>query len=183
MLINRKFKLLLTMVLSGVFFFQGCSTIFQGTAQKIPVTCEPSGVKVVVDGKVMGNTPLILKLKKKKDHLIRLEKEGYEPVEIRVIRRGNFLLSLLGNYFLGGTLGTYAWARIADDWKSLYIGMFLGWGALFLVDVVSGANYSLTPGDLTFSMTRKEEYSQSRIMRVRIVVLPDTKWIKVICSD
>ena len=64
--LQRKTKIILALIISSVFLFQNCATIFSGfrTSQKIPVTSNPSGAKIIVDGEERGYTPLNLKLKK-----------------------------------------------------------------------------------------------------------------------
>ncbi|MEW5900761.1 MAG: PEGA domain-containing protein [Acidobacteriota bacterium] len=56
--------------------FEHCATIISGTRQQIPVTSNPSGAKISVDGVEAGEAPLLLTLKKKGTHTIRIEKDG-----------------------------------------------------------------------------------------------------------
>ena len=78
-------QIFLAFFVSSVFLFQNCTTISRGTSQEIPVTSNPVGAKIIVDGKELGYTPLNLKLKRKKGHIIRIEKQGYNPLEIKII--------------------------------------------------------------------------------------------------
>ena len=82
MLLKGKTKIFLALLISCVFFFQGCMTIIRGSSQGIPVTSAPMGAKIIVDGEEIGNTPLNLRLKRKRSYVIRIEKQGYNPVEI-----------------------------------------------------------------------------------------------------
>ena len=102
MTIQRKTKSILALIVSSVFFFQNCATIIRGTSQKIPVTSNPTGAKIIVDGEEMGYAPLNLKLKRKKSHVIRIEKQGYNPLEIRTTRKTSAGLSVFANIFWGG---------------------------------------------------------------------------------
>lgn len=116
MIIKRKTQIILALLISSVFLFQNCVTLISGTSQKIPVTSSPSGAKIIVDGEETGHAPMVLKLKrKKKSHIIRVEKPGYNPVEIRITQKTSAelsMLSILGNAVYGG-LGFYGGALAA----------------------------------------------------------------------
>ena len=86
MIIKRKTQIFLALLVLNVFLFQSCATIGRGTYQKIPVTSNPSGAKVIVEEEEMGYTPLNLTLKRKKGHIIRIERQGYNPVVINTTR-------------------------------------------------------------------------------------------------
>src|SRR5512138_723566 len=77
--------ILLVHVLS-VLLFQNCLTITKGASQRIPVTSNLIGAKVFVDGKEIGATPTYVVLKKNGDHLIRVERQGYETVTLAMNR-------------------------------------------------------------------------------------------------
>jgi hypothetical protein len=49
------------------------------------------------EGTYQGEAPLSLKLAKEPPHVIRIEKDGYRPVEIRVKKRKPWLPIILGN--------------------------------------------------------------------------------------
>ncbi len=53
MIIKRKTQIILALMVMNVFLFQSCMTIMRGTSKKIPVTSNPSGAKIIVDGKEM----------------------------------------------------------------------------------------------------------------------------------
>lgn len=184
---KRQNALLVGSVIASLFLCQNCATIFNGTTQKIPVTSTPSGVRVLVNGELRGHAPLVLKLKKKKGHVVRLEKKGYVPVEMRLMRRSDLLPSVAGNFFLGG-LGT-SWLLNLSSSVSMdisgearYLIMFAGWGAAVMVDVLTGAAYKLVPDHLILNLSRKKE-GVSRSMRVRVERAGDTEWIQVHCAE
>jgi len=80
-----------------VFSLQGCMTIVGQKRQFVSVTAGPAGARVLVDGAYQGETPLNLKLAKKPPHVIRIEKEGYRPVEIRLRKQKLWLPIIFGN--------------------------------------------------------------------------------------
>ncbi|NIO48916.1 MAG: PEGA domain-containing protein [Candidatus Aminicenantes bacterium] len=105
MIIKRKKQIISALIVTSVFLFQSCLTISSGfrTSQKIPVTSNPSGARIIVDGKEVGNAPLELKLEKRKNHTIRIEKQGYNPLEIKITRKIQGLLpSIFINFLTGG---------------------------------------------------------------------------------
>ena len=57
----------------------GCATLIQGTSQQIPVTSTPAGAEVTVNGRPIGQTPLVLDLKRKQPATITLKVEGFNP--------------------------------------------------------------------------------------------------------
>ena len=96
----------------------GCATIVKGTTQQIPITSDPLAADIVVDGNLVGQTPTSVSLKRKNDHLLTIQKAGYQPKAVAVVRN------------VGGAV-----------WGNIIAGGLIGWG----VDAVSGAQYNLVP--------------------------------------
>lgn len=71
----------------SLFSLQNCVTMLGKKTQGVTVTARPAGARVFVDGTYEGVTPLGLRLGKKPPHVVRIEKEGYRPVEIRLQKR------------------------------------------------------------------------------------------------
>jgi hypothetical protein len=76
------FKLIAGLVVI-IFFGQSCAVIGP-KYQKVPVTSNPPQAKITVDNKLVGQTPVNIKLRRNEEHLIRIEMDGYEPAEIVV---------------------------------------------------------------------------------------------------
>ncbi|HSA96237.1 MAG TPA: PEGA domain-containing protein [Acidobacteriota bacterium] len=93
----RRSTSLLLIVFWLAFSLQGCMTLIGRKAQHVTFTARPAGARVLVDGKFEGITPLALRLAKKPPHVIRIEKDGYRPVEIRLNRKTLWFPILLGN--------------------------------------------------------------------------------------
>lgn len=96
----------------------GCATVVKGSTQKVPISSEPSSADVLVDGNLMGQTPTTLVLKRKNDHLITVQRQGYQSRSVAVVKN------------VGGAV-----------WGNILAGGLIGWG----VDAVSGAQYNLVP--------------------------------------
>jgi len=201
MITQRKTQIILALMVTSVFLFQNCATIISGTSQKIPVTSNPSGAKIIVDGKVMGYTPLQLKLKKKKSYTIQIEKQGYNPLEIRITRKtsGSLAISILGNVFFG-CLGMVVGLALAEGisgedfdlwygdypWQTivgLIAGGVYGWGGSIYKDFKSGANYKLSPKELNVTLSKIEGSPQPNLILLDAEHFKNIKWIRIKCAD
>ncbi|MBI5769360.1 MAG: PEGA domain-containing protein [Verrucomicrobia bacterium] len=96
----------------------GCASIVKGTTQEIPIASEPAGARVSVDGNPAGTTPTKAVLSRKQNHMVTLEKEGYETENVAVTKS------------IGGAVA-----------GNIIAGGLVGWG----VDAMTGAQYNLHP--------------------------------------
>ena len=96
----------------------GCATVIKGSHQTVPMASVPPGADVLVDGTLVGQTPLKVEMKRKHDHLVTIQKTGYKPESIAVVKD------------VGGAV-----------WGNIIAGGLIGWG----VDASTGAQYNLTP--------------------------------------
>jgi len=110
----------------------GCATIVKGTTQAIPVSSEPTGARVSVDGSAYGTTPTTVTLSRKANHMVTIEKEGFQSESVAVTK--SMSAAVAGNIIAGG---------------------LVGWG----VDAVSGAQYNLNPSTIN---VRLQPTSESR---------------------
>lgn len=99
----------------------GCATIVKGTTQAIPVSSEPTGARVSVDGSAHGTTPTTVTLSRKANHMVTIEKKGFQSESVAVTK--SMSAAVAGNIIAGG---------------------LVGWG----VDAVSGAQYNLNPSTI-----------------------------------
>jgi hypothetical protein len=135
-------------------------------AQKIPVTSQPPGAKIIADGKDIGYAPLGLKLKKKAVHLIRMEKGGCNPVEIKIERKksGIGALAIAGDFLsglaAGGAVHDVVWqasGRPDEEMRlpaDFWLGCLAGWIGFGILDGSSSARYALTPRELTVDQNK-----------------------------
>ena len=186
MIIQRKARILMALLVMSVFIFQSCMTIMRGTYKKIPVTSIPSGAKIIVDGKEMGYAPLNLKLKRKSSHIIRIERQGYHTQEIQVARKCSLLMTLLGNYFLGATVGALVTNLFISETEGdtpFLIGGLLGFGVHIITDFSTGATYDLLPKALVITLLQKEEKAKSNIILIDAEQFQKIKWIRIKCDN
>lgn len=67
-----------------VFTLEGCATIFSGSYDEVDLSSEPSGAKILVNGKDEGNTPMTVRLKKSKEYTIEFVKDGFQTKSLRM---------------------------------------------------------------------------------------------------
>lgn len=87
-----------------VVALSGCATITGGTGpQKIKVASNPPGATVIVDGQPCAMTPAVVRLDRKVEHQILLEKDGYMLAEADLKPKVNPWI--FGNLVVGGLIG------------------------------------------------------------------------------
>jgi len=72
------------MLLIFIFTLEGCATIFSGSYDDVDLSSEPSGAKILVNGKDEGNTPMTVRLKKSKEYTIEFVKDGFQTKSLRM---------------------------------------------------------------------------------------------------
>lgn len=132
----------------------GCATIMHGTAQKIGISSAPSGARVAVDNRDFGVTPLFAELKRGDDHIVRIELDGYQKVELTV------------------TKSVSGWV-----WGNILIGGLIG----LAIDAASGGLYDLSPEQLNAELKKQGVGAtmEDGSLCLITVLHPDPSWKKV----
>lgn len=78
-------KKLLPVLFFLVFFAFGCETVV--LRQEIPVTTNPMGARIYVNGQPRGQTPGEVSLERNKNHVITLVKDGYRQEDVVIQRQ------------------------------------------------------------------------------------------------
>jgi len=93
---------LLTAILAS-----GCASVTRGTSDTLIVNSDPTGALVELSNGLMGKTPATFKLPRKSTLVVKISKEGYEPVDVNVTPQiaGAGSAGMVGNVFLGGIIG------------------------------------------------------------------------------
>ncbi|RIZ72063.1 MAG: PEGA domain-containing protein [Methylococcales bacterium] len=133
----------------------GCATIIDGTKQKVSFSSNPSHAEIIVDGKVLGTTPLTQDLSKKTEHSVTLNLSGYHPYEVKLTKKVN------------------SWV-----WGNLVFGGLIGLG----VDALTGGLYELTPSQINADLKVKGYSSNSvvdKTLYVTVTLHPDSSWKKI----
>lgn len=111
------------------FFVSSCATIFKGSSAEVRVNSSPSGADVYINEMDRGQTPLSLNLARNDNYVLHFKKDGYEDVRVEVRKKFDGATTIIGNLFSWWLLGV-------------------------VVDVASGAAYSLTPADVNGNMEK-----------------------------
>ena len=106
----------------------GCATLMCGTSQNVPVSSNPAGATLQVDGSGSFTTPATLRLERKRDHILVFTKDGYEEQSFT-------LLHVIGGAVCGNIL----------------LGGLIGW----FVDALTGAQYRLAPAKVHVELKKR----------------------------
>ncbi len=132
----------------------GCATIMHGTTQSVGISSNPSGATVTVNGMAYGRTPVIADLKRKDNHIVRLELSGYKPYETTLTR------------------STSGWV-----WGNIVIGGLVG----LVIDAVGGGLYKLTPEQVSAQLEKGRVASAPNgdSLYIDVALGSDPAWEKV----
>ena len=75
----------------------------RGSKQWVLINSNPTGATATIDGATKIQTPGQVKLKRGKDHVVVVEKEGYEPQQALIDH--DMSGWIFGNILLGGLIG------------------------------------------------------------------------------
>jgi hypothetical protein len=131
-----------------------CASIMHGAHQDVGISSSPTGAAVKIDNLSSGNTPVIAKLSRKDNHVVRIEMAGYQPIDLTLTRSVSGWV--WGNVVFGGLIG-------------------------LAVDAIDGGMYKLSPEQLTASLATKNASVQTvgDGIYVLAVLRPEADWAKV----
>ncbi|HRD01786.1 MAG TPA: PEGA domain-containing protein [Candidatus Saccharicenans sp.] len=195
---RRQLSFLLAVTLTAALVVSwSCRSINQDIFQNIPATSQPTGVNVLVDGKLVGKTPINLKLDKESVHTVRFEAEGYRPVEIQITqRRPPMVETMLSNLWLIPVGGAVIGSPIYLIWRGA-TGKFeeLGeWGratasavAGGLISWIVGSNLDrnqpassiLEPQTLHIQMEKVLTGEEADVIQIERENLQQIRWIRI----
>lgn len=133
----------------------GCATIMQGSKQQVSVTSTPSGASVTVDGVENGTTPVVLSLKRKDNHVVRIAAPGYQPYEVALSRSVSGWVA--GNIVFGGIIG-------------------------LVVDASTGGMYKLSPEQIEANLgggASASAETRGDALYVAVVLQADPSWERI----
>jgi hypothetical protein len=132
-----------------------CASIIHGTHQDVGITSEPTGAAVTIDNLHSGNTPVIAKLTRKDNHIVRIELPGYQPIDLTLTR----------------SVSGWVWGNIA-------VGGLIG----LAVDAIDGGMYKLSPDQLSATLSAGSRASVSKTsdgICLIAVLKPENDWVKI----
>lgn len=77
----------------------GCATLFNSGTANVPMSSEPSGADVFVNGNRMGTTPVTLELDNNSEHTVVFRRDGFNDVTCELntsVGAGWVVLDVLG---------------------------------------------------------------------------------------
>jgi hypothetical protein len=138
----------------GLALVASCGSIIHGRNQEIGIGSTPSGAKVTIDNLTSANTPFVAKLSRKHLHVVKLESEGFAPMDVTLTR------SVSG------------WA-----WGNIIFGGLIG----LAVDAGTGGLYKLSPEQLNTTLATKSASIAPTKDGIYVVMVPAAprEWVKV----
>lgn len=94
-------------VLGAAALLSGCATITRGTTESFKVDSIPAGAQVRLDTGETGITPATFTVPRKKDLVVTVSKDGFQPLTQTVTTKmaGRGAAGLAGNALIGGVIG------------------------------------------------------------------------------
>jgi hypothetical protein len=175
----------LILALASVLLSPGCATLTRSRQQRVFVTSAPLGAAVTVNGVEKGVTPLMMKLDRRLRHpVIRIESPGYNPVEIRPIRRPS------GTHFFSNILvglipaivpaGVYSLAHDGEGAMMVWILSAAAFGGLFTaVDSGTGTIYDFRPTEITVILKKADGPPRVDTILIDADDFQNVKWLRV----
>jgi uncharacterized protein YceK len=132
----------------------GCATIMHGTKQDVGISSTPTGASVMIDNTINGVTPVVAKLRRKENHVVRIQMAGYQPFETTLTH----------------SVSGWVWGNVA-------FGGLIG----LAVDAASGGIYKLTPEQVEGSLQTGHAAvtNTSEGIYVVAVLAPQPDWVRV----
>ena len=111
--------------------------------QSVPVSTNPMGAKVYVDGKLAGETPTAVELERTKSHVLTLVKENYRQADVVIHRKKNSEQQLFKAINSGVSTGMF--------FKDPSMGMMRGMDS-YNMQEKTGEAYELYPSAVTIDL-------------------------------
>lgn len=141
-------------VLAAALSFGACASIMHGTKQDIGISSSPTNAKVTVDNMPLGQTPLVAKLARGDNHIVKIELDGYQPFEATLTKKVSGWV--WGNIVFGGIIG-------------------------LAVDAITGGLYNLTPEQLSAQLLRQGAGTELQANGIYVLMVPrvDPAWVRI----
>ena len=132
----------------------GCATLMHGTKQDLGISSQPTNARVTIDNKPLGSTPVIAKLSRGDNHIVKIELDGYAPFEATLTKKVSGWV--WGNVVLGGLIG-------------------------LAVDAITGGLYNLTPDQIAGQLARQGASVEKNAEGIYVVLVrsSDPSWQRI----
>jgi uncharacterized protein YceK len=141
-------------VLAFTLLTTGCASIMHGTKQDIGISSSPTNARVIVDNQPLGATPMVAKLARGDNHIVRIEMDGYAPFEATLTKKVS------------------GWV-----WGNIVFGGFIG----LAVDAISGGLYNLTPEQVAAQLSQHGASAPLTEDGLYVLLVPrvDPEWVRI----
>lgn len=132
----------------------GCASIMHGTKQDVGISSSPTNARVTVDNAPLGNTPIVAKLSRGDNHIVKIELDGYAPFEATLTKKVSGWV--WGNVVFGGLIG-------------------------LAVDAISGGLYNLTPEQIAGQLSKQGGALEQNAEGIYVVLVrnADPSWHRI----
>lgn len=149
-------KISLILLLIASISITSCATIFKGSSADIQFNSSPSGAQITINGINRGVAPTMLSLKRSSTHQVVMSMDGYEDVNFLIDKKFDVATTVVGNIFSWSLLG-------------------------IVVDVASGAAYTLQPADIQGNLKQLKQMGyldESKVNpnEINVVFLTQAEW-------
>lgn len=142
-----------------IFLLSGCAALFSPQPQSVPISSQPAGAEVFVNGEPMGRTPVTLSLDARQRYEVSLRLGGEERTVTLTSEIDSLYVALdvLPGLALGGASLVFVASCGGNEMGCLGLELFglagLGVGVAStavatVTDATTGAWYYLTPGEV-----------------------------------
>lgn len=97
----------LLVLLVSLIIMSGCATITRGTSDTLVIETEPSNASASLSNGLQCKTPCALRMSRKDNVIIKIEKDGFIPIDVVVAPQisGAGSAGMAGNLLFGGLIG------------------------------------------------------------------------------
>ena len=133
---------------------QSCGTVIQGTTQQVGISSSPTNARVAINGVEIGSTPVMIDLKRKDSHIVRISLEGYQIYETTLTRKVSGWV--WGNILFGGLIG-------------------------LVIDSSTGGMYNLTPEQIQAELrdVKAQVTDRKDSLFITFVMQANSEWEKI----
>ena len=115
-----------------LFPMASCATIISGRNQSLPIVSTPSGAIVTIGSQKQPTPATFILDRRMETYVVKIEKEGYEPIEITLKK------------------GVNGWV-----WGNLLFGLIGGFIGL-VIDMSNGSASKFTPNEIEVNLAKKQ---------------------------
>lgn len=146
-------------ILIIMFVATSCATLFKGQTAEVRLNSAPAGARIQINGFDKGVTPASINLKRNVNHSVTFTLDGYREVNLQIEPRFDVGTAVIGNLFSWSLFG-------------------------LVVDVASGAAYSLTPADLQANFSSISQVVDIDVSKLKkgemfVFMLTEEQWSEI----